>query len=387
MPGKSSKNLLHSPLREKVRASCGKGPGVYRFTAGGETIYIGRSRSLRTRLLSYFRAEGGSKGNLIASAADDVEWTETDSEFACHLTELRLIKQLRPHYNVQMKDDRDYVFIRIGQGPAPKLLLSRTPTQFGPFRSPQRVTEAIKQLSDIFQLRASSDATPLLDPRQLQLFEQGPLYPRCLRGQIGLCLAPCAGRVGFDVYAERLSAVERFLRGDEQGILDALREKMLDASRQLQFERASVYRDRLQRLEALASALNFLRESLDKLTFVYAVPGETGRDMLHFIHGGRVVGQAPRVRGPRQAEKAALLAEKLLELAPPPGSGDEMDEIKIVASWFRAHPQALARTLPAKAFLRDVRQWPVLSEDDAEREDDAEIEMPVVGLSRQRKSA
>lgn len=348
---------LQSPLRQKVREGCGNLPGVYRWLCRGEPVYIGRSRALRTRLLSYFRAEEGSKSSLVVAAADDLIWEETPSEFASHLAELRLIKQIRPSYNRALKDDRDYVFIKIGPGPAPRLVVTPQPTPYGPFRSPRRVAESVRRLSDILQLRTSPESMPLLDPRQQHLFLVDR-RPQCLRGQIGLCAAPCAGRVPFDDYARRLDKARKFLLGHETELIDDLRAKMREASSRMEFERASVYRDRLIEIEGLARALGSLRESLDKLTFVYAVPGLGGRDMLYFVRGGRVVGSSPRCRGHRQVEQAVELARLLLERAPPPGSGDEMDEIRVVASWFRGHPEELSRTVTAAEFLRDPRAWP-----------------------------
>lgn len=346
------------PLRQKVRASCGKGPGVYRWLCRGEPIYVGRSKSLRTRLLSYFRAPEGSKAWLIVLTADDVEWSETPSEFASHLTELKLIKQIRPTYNRLLKDDRDYVFLKVGPGPAPRLLVTRQPTPYGPFRSPYRVADAVRRLSDLLQLRTSPDTTPLIDPTQQEFFavERRPL---CLRGQIGLCSAPCAGRVAFDDYRARLDKARRFLLGHEQELLDDLRARMQEASRRLEFERASVYRDRLVELEALAQALSSLRESLEKLTFVYAVDGVEGRgDHLHFLKGGRWLGSLPRCRGPSQIDRAEAMARLLLGPVAPPTSGDEMDEIRVVASWFRERPEELARTRSLDDFLADPLAWP-----------------------------
>ena len=345
------------PLRQKVRSGCGKSPGVYRWICRGEPIYVGRSRSLRQRLLSYFRAPDGSKAALIVAAADDLVWEETSSEFESHLTELRLIKQIRPARNRALKDDRDYVFIKVGPGPAPRLLLTRQPTPYGPFRSPWRVADAIRRLSDILQLRTSPESTPLLDPRQQPLFPV-PRRPLCLRGQIGLCSAPCAGGVPFDEYARRIDRARSFLLGRETELLDDLRSRMTEASRRMEFERASVYRDRLAELEALSRALASLRESLEQLTFVYAVPGLDGRDRLYFLKGGRVLGDIPRCRGSKQIERARELAARLLGPIAPPGSGDEMDEIRVVAGWFRAHPEELGRTLSPEAFLEDPRRWP-----------------------------
>lgn len=372
---------LDSPLRKKVRASCNRSPGVYRWLCQGEPIYVGRSRTLRQRLLSYFRAPEGSKSALIVAAADDLVWEETPSEFESHLAELRLIKKIRPSHNRALKDDRDYVFIKVGPGPAPKLTISQTPTPYGPFRSPWRVADAVRRLSDILQLRTSPETTPLLDPRQQPLFPVAR-RPLCLRGQIGLCSAPCAGNVDFEEYGRRLDKAKSFLLGHETELLDDLRARMKEASARMEFERASVYRDRLKELEGLAQALASLRESLEKLTFVYAVPGIDGRDRLYFLKGGRVLGALPRCRGVRQVERAAELASRLLGAVDPPGSGDEMDEIRVIASWFRAHPEELGRTLSAEAFLADPRFWP----SGEAPENLTKIPFPEVGLQRERPS-
>jgi excinuclease ABC subunit C len=374
-------SALDSPLRQKVRAAGLRSPGVYRWLCRGEPIYVGRSRCLRQRLLSYFRAPEGSKAALIVAAADDLVWEETPSEFESHLAELRLIKQIRPSHNRALKDDRDYVFIKVGPGPAPKLSLSQLPTPYGPFRSPWRVADALRRLSDLLQLRTSAESTPLLDPRQQPLF-QVPRRPLCLRGQIGLCSAPCAGAVSFEEYGLRVEKARSFLLGRETELLADLRARMIEASSRLEFERASVYRDRLVELEGLARALSSLRESLDRLTFVYAVPGLDGRDRLFFVKGGRVVGELPRCRGPRQAERARELAAALLGPIDPPRSGDEMDEIRVVASWFRAHPGELGRTVPAERFLEAPRAWPSGESSGAL----PEVLLPEVGLQRERPS-
>ena len=118
-------------------------PGVYRMTsADGEVIYVGKSKSLRTRLLSYFRAQfPRDKGSRILREAATLEWEVLPNEFAALLRELRLIKQLRPRYNVSMKRDaRHHAFVRVSRGPAPKFHVVRaagtdeTGIYYGPFR-------------------------------------------------------------------------------------------------------------------------------------------------------------------------------------------------------------------------------------------------------------
>ena len=112
----------------QVRAAAEDRPGVYRMLSGdGEVVYVGKSKRVRTRLLSYFRcAYPEDKGARILREAQAIEWEYTPSEFAALLAELQLIKQMRPRFNVAMKrDDRHYVFIKLTRGAAPKLLVVR----------------------------------------------------------------------------------------------------------------------------------------------------------------------------------------------------------------------------------------------------------------------
>lgn len=342
-------SFLDSPLRRKVRASCPHNPGVYRWLHEGEPIYIGRSRSLRRRLLGYFRAPRGSKSAWIVAAADDLFWEETSSEFESHLVELRLIKEIRPSFNRALKEDHEYTFIQIGPGSAPRLLLTTEPTPYGPFRSPQRVEDIIRRLSDFLRLRTSPDTALLGSEVRRQ---------PCLRGQLGRCMAPCTGVVDLAEYGQRIEKAKNFLLGREADLLEDLRFRMREAALRMEFERASVYRDRLWELEELSKMLGTLRESLEKLTFVYAVSGVDGQDRLYFIRGGRVLGVLPKVRGKRQVQRARELAFQLVEPILPPRCGDEMDEIRVIASWFRAHPRELLRTMSVEAFLAAPRQWP-----------------------------
>jgi len=137
-------------------------PGVYRMTSvDGEVIYVGKSKSLRTRLLSYFRAKFPvDKGARILREAATLEWEPLPSEFAALLRELRLIKQLRPRYNVAMKRDaRHHAFVRVSRGPAPRFHVVRsagtdeTGTYYGPFRGAVQLEDALRELNDVLGLR------------------------------------------------------------------------------------------------------------------------------------------------------------------------------------------------------------------------------------------
>ncbi|HEY3460106.1 MAG TPA: GIY-YIG nuclease family protein, partial [Casimicrobiaceae bacterium] len=143
-------------MRAAVTADARDRPGVYRMHgSGGEVVYVGKSKRLRTRLLSYFRGRyPEDKGARIIREAVRIDWDYTPSEFAALLLEMRLIKRLRPRLNVAMKrDDRHFAFIKISRGPAAKLTVVRGPTEdtaayYGPFQGAQRVSESLRELND-----------------------------------------------------------------------------------------------------------------------------------------------------------------------------------------------------------------------------------------------
>src|SRR5204862_5610855 len=149
-------------MRAIVKDGAADRPGIYRMLSStGEVVYVGKSKQVRTRLLSYFRcAYPEEKGARILREAEKIEWEYTPSEFAALLQELRQIKRFRPRYNVAMKrDGRNYCFIRLTRAPAPKLLVVRGPTgeeadvYYGPFMGAQRVDEALRELNDALMLR------------------------------------------------------------------------------------------------------------------------------------------------------------------------------------------------------------------------------------------
>ena len=144
-----------SIMRSTVCDGAADRPGIYRMlSADGEVLYVGKSKRVRSRLLSYFRcAYPGDKGARILRSAESIEWEYTPSEFAALLQELRLIKRFRPRYNVAMKRDaRHYSFIKLTRGPAPKLVVVRGASgddaaiYYGPFVGAQRVDEALREL-------------------------------------------------------------------------------------------------------------------------------------------------------------------------------------------------------------------------------------------------
>ncbi|HXE60457.1 MAG TPA: UvrB/UvrC motif-containing protein [Gemmatimonadaceae bacterium] len=348
-------------MRAAVSAGAKDRPGVYRMHArSGEVVYVGKSKRLRTRLLSYFRGRyPEDKGARIIREAVHIDWDYTPSEFAALLLEMRLIKRLRPRLNVAMKrDDRHFAFIKISRGPAAKLTVVRGPTEdsaayYGPFQGAQRVSESLRELNDALGLR---DCTV---ERRMHFSDQSELFqiartPGCIRFEIHKCLGPCVGGCSELQYDQRLGLARAFLDCTDDTPLDTLRREMEASSERLEFERAAALRDKVQRLEELRVQFLRLRFGVESLTFVYTVPGYQGDDRVYLIRRGRVRDERPSPRTPN--DKAAL--ERAIEDVYGPVERPttrvpthEIDEMLLLTSWFGRFPQEMER----------VRQVPHLS--------------------------
>jgi excinuclease ABC subunit C len=358
-PPRSSEHL--AALRDEVRRGAGQRSGVYRMLgADGEILYVGKSSRVRARLLSYFRAAPGDKGAKILRLTHRIEWEHTPSELAALLLELRQIKRYRPRFNVVNKRDaRHYAFLQITRGPAPKLQVVRraggagAKIAYGPFLGPHRVAEAVRELNNALGLRDCAEDTPLSFSDQQQLFALGPRTPGCLRFEIKRCLGPCVGACSAREYADRIALARAFLEGADDGPIERFRVDMEAAVARQEFERAAVLRDRLRRLEALRGQLDRLRFALASLSFAYTVPGHDGEDRVYLIHRGSVRAE---VQAPRTAEEHARLIQLAGEIHALPRSvgapvhTHEIDEILLVAAWFRRFPAELGRTRPLDAI-------------------------------------
>ena len=352
-------------MRAAVQAGAKDRPGVYRMLADdGEIVYVGKSKKLRTRLLSYFRCEfPADKGARIVREANRIEWEYLPSEFAALLEELRLIKRFRPRLNVAMKRDaRHFAFIKLTRGAAPKLLVVRgagaddAQVYYGPFHGAQRVGEAVRELNDALGLRDCRLDQPMHFADQPELFQGFPRTPGCIRYEIRKCLGPCVGGCTTTEYDERVHLVRGFLDGADDGPLRALREEMIAASERLEFERAGSIRDKLARLEGLREQFIKFRFAIETLSFVYTVPGHQGDDRIYLIRRGRVRGEyniprseADRIRLLEMVEDVFHPVERDSAQLP----SHEIDELLLLSSWFRRFPAELARSCAAAVFAAD----------------------------------
>jgi len=244
-------------LIEKIKAFP-TGAGVYLMKdARGRVLYVGKSVSLKDRVLGYFRGGEAARQNVTAmiEKVADVDYIETPSEVDALLAEQRLIKDLRPKYNVDLKDDKSYPYLEIRRRqPFPQVLVSRKVERgskvYGPFVEVDELRAAHALLQRIFKFRVCSLEIEESDKRR---FSRRP----CLYHHIDSCLAPCAGRVSKEEYRKAIRRLCQFLDGKRTKVVRALEKEMEKASKALDFETAARKRDELKALESLSKRALF----------------------------------------------------------------------------------------------------------------------------------
>ncbi len=304
-------------MRSFVRDGAADRPGVYRMlSSSGEVVYVGKSKQIRTRLL----------------------------------------KQLRPRFNVAMKrDGTHYAFIKITRPPAPKLAVVRGASTddasiyYGPFVGAQRMEDALRELSDVLMLRDCRSDQKMHFSDQQELFQIAARTPGCIRYEIGKCLGPCVGGCSVSQYDARVTLARAFLDGASDGPIEVLRRTMEEASEQLQFERAAAFRDKLNRLEVLREQFGRLRFAVETLSFVYTVPGFEGNDRVYVVKRGVVRAEAAKPRSKAQRTRLQQLVDGIFANGDPPSAAvptHEIDELLLLSSWFRRFPDEMNRTMP-----------------------------------------
>ncbi len=232
-------------LREKVRALPDR-PGVYLMhDGGGEVIYVGKAKSLKKRVASYFRRQNYASPRLrrLVASIVDISVIRTESEVEALIVEARLIKKYQPFFNVELKMGERYPFVKITKERFPRILITRHKeedgaTYFGPFT---RVSE-IRQL-----LRLSEKYFPLRNCARDMALGSSEARP-CVRYALGRCLGPCAGRCSEAAYAERTADLLLLLSGKTADLVERLRKRMDRAAQDLAFEEAARLRDMIRGL-------------------------------------------------------------------------------------------------------------------------------------------
>lgn len=349
-------------LRRRVGERVENRPAVYRMLdPEGRIIYVGKAKRLRTRLLTYFRAVyPDDKAARILYATHDIAWDYTPSEFSAYLGELRAIKRYRPQFNYRGNLTRRAVFIKVSRGPAPRVSAGETIGRddarcYGPFRSLARTGEAVRTLNDLLGLRDCAATTPMLFSGQGDLFGS-TRQAGCMRHEFGFCTGPCAGFVAELEYHRRLETALAFLEGRTIQPIDRVVSAMQEASLTDRFEVAARWREKFEHLEWLLAATSRARTAVDMLTFVYRDPGTYGDDRIYLVRQGVVRASFPDPTTPIEMEAfRAVVAAETARPDPQPGPLplESVDEILLLMSWFRAHPDALRHTTPLADWLPD----------------------------------
>ncbi len=238
-------------LLEKARA-LSDSPGVYIMRdRDGTEIYVGKAKSLRRRVSSYFqKKERFHKDLALVENIADFEYVETDSELEAFLLESRLIKDLQPRYNVLLKNNETYPFIEITWADDfPRVRMARRRDNpdsryFGPFVGAGYIRGAIAALQRMFRFRSCQRAIDASNPRHFR--QRG-----CLNFHLQKCSGVCAGRVTREEYRKRVSGLCRFLSGQKKDLIEDLRRDMEKAAAELRFEDAAALRDLVDSLMTL----------------------------------------------------------------------------------------------------------------------------------------
>ncbi len=281
------------------------GPGVYRMIAAdGEVLYVGKARSVKKRIASYMRGEGHTNriARMIALTASMI-FVSTETETEALLLETNLIKQLKPRFNVLMRDDKSFPYILLTRDhAAPQIAKhrgarTRKGDYFGPFASAQAVHRTLNALQRAFLLRSCSDS-----------YYENRTRP-CLLFQIKRCAGPCTGEISHADYAELVGEAHDFLSGKSRAVRDLLARDMGEAAEKLDFERAARLRDRIAALSTIQGQQGVNPRSVEEAD-VFAVAEEAGQfcvEIFFFRTGQNWGNRAYFPRADRSMSKAEVL--------------------------------------------------------------------------------
>ncbi len=300
-------------------ASLPRRPGVYRmFAADGLLLYVGKAKSLRDRVGSYFVPSNvHPKVQALVAQIASMEVTVTRSETEALLLEHNLIKALHPKYNVVLRDDKSFPYLWLSDDHEfPRLSVYRGSRNlpgrfFGPYPNAGAVSESLHYLQKVFRLRPCRDSYFAHRSRP------------CLQYQIGRCSAPCVGLISQSDYVRDVSAAVRVLEGRNDEVLRELADRMEDASQRLEFERAASLRDQIAAIKELQSQQVVAADD-ERDADIFAITGDPGGYGISVmpVRGGRSLGTSSYFPQALLAEPAEALSSFIVqyyhEQTPPP---------------------------------------------------------------------
>ncbi len=283
----SSPSEARPPFDPKALiASLSSRPGVYRMLSEqGDILYVGKARNLKKRVGNYFRASGlDTKTMALVARIAAIEVTITSNETEALLLEQTLIKQHRPPYNIELRDDKTYPYIMLtSRDEYPRLAFyrgnkRRDASFFGPYPSASAVRESLAILQKVFRLRQCEDS-----------YFRNRSRP-CLQHQIGRCTAPCVGLISPEEYAQDVHFSTLFLNGRSDALITELSVKMEQHAAALDFEKAAVIRDQISDLRRIHDQQYVSDQGSDADVLAAAMHGAYTSVHLIVIRGGRLIG-------------------------------------------------------------------------------------------------
>ncbi|MBR3872563.1 MAG: excinuclease ABC subunit UvrC [Clostridia bacterium] len=328
---------MNATLEYKIKM-LPESPGCYIMKSRGEIIYVGKAVNLKNRVRQYFHGSHTPKVAAMVSRVDDFDLMLCQTNFEALTLECNLIKKHKPFYNILLKDDKHYPYLRIDLNERfPRLTLARRMDQrdgaryFGPYIGATAVRQVLDEVRRFFPLRTCNLSLPLKSPRR-----------PCMQHQIGRCKAPCANGVSEEEYAAMLRRVIDFLNGDSRELLKSLTDEMMECSMHMEYEQAALLRDKIADIRQLMEEQHAI-QTRDVEQDVLAVARHEQDAMVHLTH----------IRAGRMEGGRAFLMEN---------SGDEEPEI-ILANFITQYyddEHLIPRNVLAEALpepLQELENW------------------------------
>ena len=240
---------MKEDLKLKIK-SAPNAPGVYQFfNSEKKIIYIGKAKSIKNRVRTYFQSSKNhsSKTITLVKKIEGIEWIIVRNEVEALMTEANLIKRHQPHYNIDLRDDKSYPFIRITKEPYPQVFITRKIIRdgsryFGPFTDSRQLRIMLKAINKLFQIRSCSYFIDddVIHSKKISV---------CLDYHIKKCEGPCEGLVSEEEYAKMIQRVEDFLKGKTNDLASHIKAMMMESSKNQNYEEASIYRDQLNAID------------------------------------------------------------------------------------------------------------------------------------------
>ncbi|AFN76064.1 excinuclease ABC subunit C [Melioribacter roseus P3M-2] len=267
-------------------------PGIYQFLdKNGKVIYVGKAKNLRNRVRSYFHNNVDSpKTAALVSKIEDIELIITDNEIEALVLENNLIKQLKPRYNVNLKDDKSYPYIKISNEPFPQVYPTRNVVNdgskyFGPYTDVKSMKKSLRLINKIFKIRSCKFHIT-------QETIEKKKYKLCLDYHIKKCDGPCEGLISENDYGQLVKQVIKVLKGKTDDLIGELQQQMQQAVQKLEFEKAADLRDRIEQLQVYSSKQKVVttdKEDRDIISAAYE--GKDAAATVLNIRAGKLVGK------------------------------------------------------------------------------------------------